>query len=124
MFLDITENGFGPINLTISLIPFVVGLSITYIFIRLLALGYWCRPLWIALTIILAVPTTLSMIKLNDQQMNKVDPLQHKTLEENLLCNTLIFQHGFKGILTRFLPLKVQYYSFLTITKVIIQSYN
>ncbi|MFC6458559.1 MULTISPECIES: hypothetical protein [Paenibacillus] len=90
--LDINENGFGPMNLTICLLPFVVGLLITYMLTHLLEIRHWHKPLWIFLSIILAVPATLSLIKLFDQQMNAVDLNQHKTLEEQFRAYSLTAQ--------------------------------
>lgn len=83
-FLDVMENGFGLINTTVSLLPFFVAIFITYVLIHLLALRQSYKILWmITLSILLSVPTSQSVIKLIDQQMKKVDPLQHHTLEDN-----------------------------------------
>lgn len=90
--LDINENGFGPMNLTLCLLPFVVGLLITYMLTYLLEIRPWHKPLWIFLSTILAVPATLSLIKLYDQQMNAVDLNQHKTLEEHFRAYSLTAQ--------------------------------
>lgn len=82
--IDVRENGFDLVNTTISLLPFVISVGITYVLIRLIARCRTHKVRWmIILSILLAVPTSLSVIKLLDQQLKKVDPIQHQTLAEN-----------------------------------------
>ncbi|NQX62787.1 hypothetical protein [Paenibacillus qinlingensis] len=79
--LDVRENGFDLFNTTISILPLFISLAITYVFVQVLALRQLVKTLClITLILILAVPASLSLNRLLDQQLKKVDPIGQQAL--------------------------------------------
>lgn len=82
--LDVREKGFDLINTTISVLPLLISLAITYVLVQMLRLRQLVRTLiLITLILLLAVPASLSLNRLIDQQMKKVDPIGYQALAEN-----------------------------------------